>query len=71
MFIVDKIVEEGRRMLLTNELKSITLPGRMTLDPGTARGVFAIFEDLCLLGNGASAIPTTRVPPQDVCSRAD
>jgi hypothetical protein len=51
MFIVDKIVEEGRRMLLTNELESIALPGRMTqaLDPGTARGVFAIFEDLCLL----------------------
>jgi hypothetical protein len=47
MFIVDKIVEEGRRMLLTNELESITLLDRMTqaLDPGTARGVFAFFEE--------------------------
>jgi hypothetical protein len=36
---------------LTNKLESKTLPDRMTqaLDPGTARGVFAIFEDLCLL----------------------
>jgi hypothetical protein len=51
MFIVDKTVEEDRRMPLTNELESITLPGRMTqaLAPGTTRGVFAIFEDLCLL----------------------
>jgi hypothetical protein len=73
MFIVDKIVEEDCCVLLANELKSITPPDRTTqvLDPGAARDVVVIFEDLCLLGNGASAIPATRVPAQDVCSWAD
>jgi hypothetical protein len=53
-------------MVLSNELESMTLPNRLTqaLGPAT-RDAFAIFEDLCLLG------PTTRIPPQDVCSRAD
>jgi hypothetical protein len=39
-------------MLLSNELGSITLPNRLTqaLGPAT-RDAFAIFEDLCLLGN--------------------
>jgi hypothetical protein len=53
MVIVDKVVEENRRMLLracsllVNELKSITLPDGATpaLCP-TARDAFAIFEDL-------------------------
>jgi len=54
MFIVDKIVKEDRCVLLTNELKSITPPDRMTqvLDPGAAHNMVVIFEDLCLLGNG-------------------
>jgi Guanine nucleotide exchange factor in Golgi transport N-terminal len=51
--IVDKVVEEDRHMLLANELESRTLPDGTTqaLSP-TARVAFAIFEDLCLLGNG-------------------
>jgi hypothetical protein len=47
MFIVDNVVEEDRRMLLVNELESITLLGGTT--PAfcpTARDAFAIFEDL-------------------------
>jgi Guanine nucleotide exchange factor in Golgi transport N-terminal/Dimerisation and cyclophilin-binding domain of Mon2 len=53
MFVVDKVVEEDRRLLLANELESITLPdgNTQTLGPA-ARDAFAIFEDLCLLGNG-------------------
>jgi hypothetical protein len=49
MFVVDKVVEEDRRMLLVNELESITL-----LDTTTQafRDAFAIFKDLCLLDNG-------------------
>jgi hypothetical protein len=45
----------------------MTLPDGMTqaLDLA-ARSAFAIFEDLSLLGSGASAIPTARVPAQDV-----
>jgi hypothetical protein len=52
MFIVDKIVEEDRRMLLANELQSMALQNRTTqaLDRA-ARDAFAVFEDLCLLGN--------------------
>jgi hypothetical protein len=52
MFIVDKIVEEDCRMLLANELRSMALQDRTTqaLDPA-ARDAFAVFEDLCLLGN--------------------
>jgi hypothetical protein len=53
MFVVDKVVEEDRRMLLANELESITLPDGTTQALGpAARDTFAIFEDLCLLGNG-------------------
>ncbi len=53
MFVVDKVVEEDRRMLLANELESITLPDRTTQALGpAARDAFAIFEDFCLLGNG-------------------
>jgi hypothetical protein len=46
MFIVDKVVEEDRRMLV-NELESITLPETTTraLRP-TVHGAFATFEDL-------------------------
>ena len=52
MFVVDKVVEEDRRMLLASELESIALPGGTTLSLGpAAHNVFAIFEDLCLLGN--------------------
>ena len=53
MFIINKIVEEDHRMLLANELESITLPNGTTqaLAPAV-RDAFAIFEDLCLLGNG-------------------
>jgi hypothetical protein len=53
--VVDKVVEEGRRMLLANELESITLPDGTTEALGPAmpvRDAFAIFKDLCLLGNG-------------------
>jgi hypothetical protein len=53
MFVVDKVIEEDRRMLLANELESITLPDGTTQALGpAARDAFAIFEDLCLLGNG-------------------
>lgn len=53
MFVINKIVEEDHRMLLANELESITLPNGTTqaLAPAV-RDAFAIFEDLCLLGNG-------------------
>ena len=52
MFVVDKVVEEDRRMLLANELELITLPDGTTQALGpAARDAFAIFEDLCLLGN--------------------
>ena len=42
-------------MLLANELESITLPDGTTEALGPAmpvRDAFAIFKDLCLLGNG-------------------
>jgi hypothetical protein len=52
MFVVNEVVEEDRHMLLSNELGSITLPNRLTQALGpAARDAFAIFEDLCLLGN--------------------
>jgi Guanine nucleotide exchange factor in Golgi transport N-terminal/Dimerisation and cyclophilin-binding domain of Mon2 len=55
MFVVDKVVEEDRRMLLASELEPITLPDGTTRSLGpAARDTFAIFEDLCLLGNGES-----------------
>ncbi len=53
MFVVDKVVEEDRRMLLANELESITLSDGTTRALGpAARDAFAVFEDLCLLCNG-------------------
>ena len=53
MFVVNKVVEADRRMVLSNELELITLPNRLTQALGpAARDAFAIFEDLCLLGNG-------------------
>ena len=53
MFIVDKVIEEDRRLLLASELESITLPDGTTRSLGpAARATFVIFEDLCLLGNG-------------------
>jgi hypothetical protein len=53
MFVVDKVVEEDRCMLLVNELQSITFPDGTTPALGrAARDAFAISEDLCLLGNG-------------------
>ena len=53
MFVVDKVVDEDRRLLHTNELEPITLPDGTTQTLGpAARDAFAIFEDLCLLGNG-------------------
>jgi hypothetical protein len=53
-FVVDKVVvEEDRRMLLVNELESITLLDTTTQAFGpAARDALAIFEDLCLLDNG-------------------
>jgi len=52
MFVVDKIVEEDRRLLLTSELESITLPDGTTQSLGpAARDTFSIFEDVCLFGN--------------------
>jgi Guanine nucleotide exchange factor in Golgi transport N-terminal len=52
MFVVDKVVEEDRRILLASELEPITLPDGTTRSLGpAARDAFAIFEDLCLLGN--------------------
>ncbi|KAN0132209.1 hypothetical protein V8E53_009975 [Lactarius tabidus] len=52
MFVVDKIVEEDRRLLHANELEPITLPDGTTQTLGTAaRDAFAIFKALCLLGN--------------------
>jgi len=47
-------VEEDCRMLLANEFESITPDGKTQAPvPGpAARDAFAIFENLCLLGNG-------------------
>jgi hypothetical protein len=46
--LVDKVVEEDRRMLLANELESTTLPDRTTQVLGpAAQEALAIFEDLC------------------------
>jgi hypothetical protein len=52
-FVVDETVEEDRRILLANEIESITLlDGRtQALCPATP-DAFAIFEYLCLLGKG-------------------
>jgi hypothetical protein len=51
--LVNKVVEEDRCMLLAHELESTTPPDGTTQALGPAmRDAFAIFEDLCLLGNG-------------------
>jgi hypothetical protein len=57
MFIVDKVVDEDRRMLLANELESITFPDGtpQALGPA-ARDAFGIFEDLCLLGTVTESV---------------
>jgi len=53
MFVVDKVVEEDRWLLLADKLESITLPNGATQALGpAARDAFAVFEDLCLLENG-------------------
>jgi hypothetical protein len=45
--LVDKVVEEDRRMLLANELESTTLPDRTTQALGpAARDALAVFKDL-------------------------
>jgi len=53
MFVVNKVIEEDRRLLYSSELESITLTDRTakSLRPA-ARDAFSNFEDLCLLGNG-------------------
>jgi hypothetical protein len=46
MIVVDRVVEEDRRMLLANELGPITLPNGATKELGpTARDTFAIFGE--------------------------
>ena len=53
MIVVDRVVGEDRRMLLANELGSITLPNGAAKELGlTAHDAFAIFGDPRLLGNG-------------------
>ncbi|KAI0260892.1 hypothetical protein BGY98DRAFT_81847 [Russula aff. rugulosa BPL654] len=52
MWCCPRVVEEDCRVLLPNGLDS-TLPDTTTLALGPAAlNAFAIFEDLCLLGNG-------------------
>ncbi|KAI0268961.1 hypothetical protein BGY98DRAFT_1101369 [Russula aff. rugulosa BPL654] len=50
MFIIDKVVQEDHRMLLANELESITLQDTTTQVLCPASHV-AVFEDFCLLGS--------------------
>ena len=53
MIVVNRVVEEDRRMLLANEPGSISLLNGTTKQLGpTAHDAFAIFGDLRLLGNG-------------------
>ena len=53
MFVVGKVVEEDRRLLLASELESITLLDGTPRSLGpTARDTCVVFEDICLLGNG-------------------
>jgi hypothetical protein len=53
MFVVDKVIEDDRRLQLASELEPITPPDGTTQSLGTAaRDAFAIFEDLRLLGTG-------------------
>lgn len=51
MFVVDKVVEEDQREVLS-DVKDTYLPDGTTqaLSP-SARDAFAVFEDLCLLAN--------------------
>jgi hypothetical protein len=54
MFIVDKVEQEDRRMLLVNVLESITLPDGATQVPVPERATrfLRYLQDVCLLGNG-------------------
>jgi hypothetical protein len=73
MFVVDKFVEENRPQ---DELESITLPDAATQALGPAArdrdASGRVTVELCLLGNGEQpqSLPT-RVPPQDIYTRAD
>ncbi|KAI0268956.1 hypothetical protein BGY98DRAFT_1101365 [Russula aff. rugulosa BPL654] len=51
MFIIDEVVQEDHRMLLANELESITLRDTTTQVLCPAARV-TVFEDFCLLGSG-------------------
>lgn len=54
MFVVDKVVEEDKRLesLPSEDLQDIILPDNSTRSLGpSARDAFAVFEDLCLLAN--------------------
>jgi len=69
VFVVDRVIEEDRRMLLTNELKSITLPTQAFRFRRVRHVLY--LRGLCLSVRRASANPTARVPPQDGSFRAD
>jgi Guanine nucleotide exchange factor in Golgi transport N-terminal len=73
MIVVDRVVEEDRRMLLANELGPITLPNGATkeLSP-TTHDIFAVFGDLRLLGSGEhlySYSYNTSTPTRPLLSR--
>lgn len=54
MFVVDKVVEEDKRLdiLSAVDLQETALPDHSTRTLGpSARDAFAVFEDLCLLAN--------------------
>ena len=51
-FIIDKVVKEGRCLLLVSEFESITLLDEKTRSLGpAARDTFTLFDDLCILGD--------------------
>lgn len=54
MFVVDKVVDEDKRLdlLQSEDYQEIILPDGSTRSLGpSARDAFAVFEDLCLLAN--------------------
>ena len=57
MFVVDKVVEENRRLLLANELESITVPDEGTYVLCLTR-LLSSRTSVCWL-TGASAAPTS------------
>src|SRR5580698_9269714 len=61
-FVIDKLVEEDRRMLLTNEPESMPLPDGTTQALG--RDAFSIFEDLRVHSSYNSRTSTRPVCPQ-------